>query len=359
MLAMSERATAQPWALWQPQRPPAVTRWATWLILAALSTFFAEVTCGNEPFALASWPGAPLMMLLYGSHLLVLAGVVFYRRRIRFATLYLAGVLFGLYEAYITKVVWGGGQDPGDLQVLGVDLFAALLLVLFWHGFMAFIVPLMVGEALLTRRREIAAALGRRWTARLRRPLLWIVAGAALGAFHGASVGDLGLSPLSSIGHGVIVALLVIFGRAMGATEWSLRQLLPRGIEWGVLLLLLLAQYAAYYNVTLWPAQTIPGPGPQAVVWAAYAMTAGLLLLSRRSAALPSRSGARAVAPEPLGRWVSLIAAFAVVSFGVSPLPASARQLVLVAFVLVGTAVGVLCFLGVAFRLLARSLSGR
>lgn len=55
--------------------------------------------------------GILAIMPLYTLHILVLSYVVFNIGRPRFYTLLSAGIIFGMYEAYITKVLW---SPPGE-----------------------------------------------------------------------------------------------------------------------------------------------------------------------------------------------------------------------------------------------------
>src|SRR5512138_349608 len=134
-----------------PPAPSRRVRMLFWLILGALSTFFAEVVCGSAPFALVDGGGLLLVLPLYGLHTLVLGTLVLGRPgRVSFGALFLAGVLFGLYEGYITKVLWNPPWDAEAFRLGGVAVLSTLMLALFWHPFMAFIVPLFAGECLLT-----------------------------------------------------------------------------------------------------------------------------------------------------------------------------------------------------------------
>jgi hypothetical protein len=55
-------------------------------------------------------------------------------------------VLFGLYESWVTKVVWAGyiGQTPGWGTVLGFAVAEVPVIVFFWHPVMSFIVPVLI-----------------------------------------------------------------------------------------------------------------------------------------------------------------------------------------------------------------------
>ena len=94
--------------------PPRRVRWLFWVILTAFSVFFAEITIGSMMFPFMDPFGLLVTCPLYGLHILVLATIVLKRGRASFASLYFAGNLFGLYEAYITKALVEPAVGNGD-----------------------------------------------------------------------------------------------------------------------------------------------------------------------------------------------------------------------------------------------------
>lgn len=56
--------------------------------------------------------------------------------------LYFWGILFGLYEAPITKVLWT--ITGGEIAFLGIDVVQFMVLVLFWHPIFSFITPILM-----------------------------------------------------------------------------------------------------------------------------------------------------------------------------------------------------------------------
>ena len=103
-----------------------------WVLMAMLSAFFAEVLSGSFIFPYVLPWGICSVLPLYGLHLLILAYFVF-RGRPKLHTLLLAGFIFGLYEAYVTFVLfdppWGdtlisiGGVSLIDYLVIFVSLY--------------------------------------------------------------------------------------------------------------------------------------------------------------------------------------------------------------------------------------------
>jgi len=71
-----------------------------WLVLAAFSTFFAEVFSGSDMFPFFNAWGILVVVPLYGLHIILLASQVYRVEKPRFSSLVFAGMIFGLYEAY-------------------------------------------------------------------------------------------------------------------------------------------------------------------------------------------------------------------------------------------------------------------
>ena len=158
-----------------------------WLILGTFSVFLAEVAGGSAPFPFFDAWGLYAVLPLYTLHIVFLSfAVVRPRRRVVFTALFSAGAVFGLYEAYITKVIWDPTWGERGLAVGGVFLAQTAMLVLYWHPFMAFLVPLVAGELLLTSSSDVLDALPGPVRRALRSP--WILIAAVLSAaFIGVS----------------------------------------------------------------------------------------------------------------------------------------------------------------------------
>ncbi|MGA9139988.1 MAG: hypothetical protein WBZ29_07185 [Methanocella sp.] len=157
--------------------PTRLEKYFSWILISLISFFFAEVIAGS-PMIISFAPGdlaaRPLWSLfttipLYGLHTIVLAWVVYRFAKPRLYTLFFAGIIFALYEAYITKVLWLGWGSNTVWYFGGIALVGTAILALFWHPFMSFIIPLFVSESILTRSREVLSGLPR--------PLLWLFSG--------------------------------------------------------------------------------------------------------------------------------------------------------------------------------------
>ncbi|NJE25094.1 hypothetical protein E3E22_00305 [Thermococcus sp. MV5] len=231
-----------------------------WLIIASFSVFFGEVTIGATLYPFFAFWGLLVILPLYGLHTLILGSVVYRFGKPRFETLYLAGVIFGLYEAYITKVVWNPGWES-PIHVAGIGIFEVLVIVLFWHPFMSFILPIGVAELLTSKRKVLPSVL-------LKRPYLFAFVFGMLESSNSPSPFASFTSAVSTLG--VILLLIYIWRQKFGRDD-DMEGLLPTKRELKFLIPVLLLYYGAL-GFGINPA-AIPEIGPQAIIWLLYALT--------------------------------------------------------------------------------------
>lgn len=89
----------------------AVARVAFLAWLSLLAYGLPEIFAGSSPGGLADLGVWALAIPLYALHLMSLSDLALRLRRLSWPALYLLGVIFGLYETWITKVVWAGYLD--------------------------------------------------------------------------------------------------------------------------------------------------------------------------------------------------------------------------------------------------------
>ena len=116
-----------------------------------LSMIFAEVFSGAFPlWFLGQW-GWFVTLPLYWAHAILLLNLAMKYERTSLTQLYLWGVLFGLYEGWITKVIWAGYM--GDVPAFGIFLGFAVgeffVIALFWHALFSFIIPILVFQIIV------------------------------------------------------------------------------------------------------------------------------------------------------------------------------------------------------------------
>ncbi len=115
--------------------------------------FFAEVLSGSSPFWVFVPESIIITTTIYLTHTLFFYNIAVRFRRETIVHLYFLGIVYGLYEAWITKVIVVGyiNTDPilGSFHQIAIAEF--ILLVLFWHPIMSFIMPLATIRVLLAK----------------------------------------------------------------------------------------------------------------------------------------------------------------------------------------------------------------
>jgi hypothetical protein len=83
---------------------------------------------------------------LYFAHFFLFTTLALWTGRTSFWSLYLWGVLFGLYESWVTKVIWHGYGGDGKFVIgsLGPYGFSEISMVVIFHPMMSFVLPLAV-----------------------------------------------------------------------------------------------------------------------------------------------------------------------------------------------------------------------
>ncbi|NIA25406.1 MAG: hypothetical protein GWP04_07525 [Gammaproteobacteria bacterium] len=212
----------------QPTLPRLRTKLAFWLLLGMLSTALAEVTVASQVAPFFTVAGLLIAFPVYSLHILVLGHLVAVRNKPTVSLVWTAGILFGFYEFLITKVLWNPPWTTDPFRIAGVAIPELLVIGLFYHAFMAFLMPLWIGERSLTNSRSIPLPkrLARIFSGKGR----W-VAPALFGLVAGATAQErVGLS----IASFALAAAGVLWWRRRGHTRWALIELLPdrREFRW-------------------------------------------------------------------------------------------------------------------------------
>jgi hypothetical protein len=129
---------------------PHENRWTLIILIGCLSMFMAEVFAGSSQMWFIDGWSLLVTYWLYLAHLLLFLNLAIRTKRTSIPQLYLWGVLFALYESWITKVLWSGypgSEGPAIALVGGIAILEFFTLVFFWHPILAFIMPILVFES--------------------------------------------------------------------------------------------------------------------------------------------------------------------------------------------------------------------
>ena len=270
------------------------------------SVMFVEVPAGSTMFPFFTVWGMLVVLPLYLLHSVFLVAVVFRFGRPNFWTLYSAGTLFGMYEAYITKVLWTSFRPEGPfVTVGGIALFETIILVLFLHPLLAFVVPMFFTEILCTNSSEIAQGLPARVRTFMQThpaPAIGLLM-ALLGFMQFVNSPSVQQSVLSGAGNSLVLGLALLWWRKSGGAIYPLRELLP-GLKGMRIFGIVLLCWYAFWGFVIKP-KSIPGVlHGQLTIWLIYA---GLLLLFvrclRQSRNTPNLFPNAEVAPGPPFRF--------------------------------------------------------
>lgn len=278
-----------------------------WILLGATSTFFAEVISGSSPFIFFDAWGLRVVFPLYSLHILVLAGLAFKNGAPRFSTLFFAGMLFGLYEAYITKVLW---QPPwgASISVLGVDLLAFGTLVPYWHNFLSFLIPLLVVELWATNSQVIFNALPSFVQSRLANPR-WQIGLAIWFGIVESAAREPGQSLVSGVANLLVIVVLFLLWRRFSQRKYPLVDLVPKGRSFWVFAFLL-AMFYIWAIPSILP-ERLPEFGAQLTILVIYLLVGLAFFASRRR---PADIDSRPLAIKWRPVW-TLIAAYLASTF--------------------------------------------
>ncbi len=260
---------------------PKKHQWLFWIILAAFSTFFAEVFSGSDMFPFFHSWGLLVVVPLYGLHIILLASLIYRAPQPRFSSLVFAGMIFGLYEAYLTKILWA--PTWGDPVIIaGFAPVETLVLVFWWHAWFSFIIPLLVAEKLLTD----STSLGRSLPGRIGRFFnsWWGLAGVMIfgGFFQSINSPSIGESVMSGLSNSaVLVILVMIWKRVTRDKTYGMDELLPNRKQFKWLLVPTAIMYLAM-AILIRP-DWYPGFVGHLMIWILYGVSFYLLSKSQKA----------------------------------------------------------------------------
>ncbi len=127
------------------------------LLIGCVVLFCAEVFSGAS-LRIGLWNPWTLIVTywLYFAHFFFFTTLAVRTGRTSCGSLYLWGVLFGLYESWITKVIWYGYGGSGKFVIGAIGPFgiSELSMAFIYHPIMSFILPLAIATLLFPTLRS-------------------------------------------------------------------------------------------------------------------------------------------------------------------------------------------------------------
>ncbi len=282
-----------------------------------LSFICAEALTGASLY----WVINPFSYLLsfpiYLTHILFFYSLAHHCGRRSLPDLYLFGILFALYESWVTKVLWAGypGEDGFILGTfLGHGIHETIVLILYFHPVVAFIFPLVVMGMLFPLLRAQIGLHDSFWgTKRLYHVLFWF-SFAAL-AFGPSQVFTSALHPLL---HWVPTLLLVYGGYKLTQRQIAKYPDAPPRLELSVrgtkiMGGVIAAVYVFTYFLLL--PERLPALWVQGVTLLLYAGTIALIIRLKRDD--PPDNCAPSVSPRRLLGYLAAMSVATILVFAV------------------------------------------
>ena len=126
-------------------------QWIYFLLIGCLSMLYAELFSGASQLWFFNVWSLLVTFPLYMVHVLFFFNLALRMKKTSPVHLYLFGVLFGMYESWITQVLWIGYSAEGPMvgTFLGIGIGEFLALVFFWHPILSFMLPILVFQLLI------------------------------------------------------------------------------------------------------------------------------------------------------------------------------------------------------------------
>ncbi|TXT54913.1 MAG: conserved membrane protein of unknown function [Candidatus Thorarchaeota archaeon] len=222
-----------------------------------LSIVFAEVFSGSAPLWFLDPWGIFVVFPLYWLHGLILLNLALRFHRSSPIQLYLWGIIYGLYESWMTKVIWAGymGEDsPQFGTFLGFAVGEFLVIALFWHAIFSFIIPIFVFEISALNENgdskwtQIIPSHGKFLVKNKKNEILFILA-FILGATMIAAGLNTELVPviIAILGNILLVVLTYFLAKRLSNGEMSIQQL-----RLGKKGMTLAALYLSFLYIFMW-----------------------------------------------------------------------------------------------------------
>jgi hypothetical protein len=266
------------------------------LLIGLVVLICAEVFSGAS-LQIGLWNPWTLLVTywLYFAHFFFFTTLAVRTGRTSFWSLYLWGVLFGLYESWITKVIWYGYSHNGKFAMSSIGPYgiSEMSMVLIFHPIMSFIIPLAIACLLCPSLR--------RWFPQL----AWLTSdskgartaqGYLIFSFAPVMAMNCGSPVNLALNLAMAIVLLVLLSRlarpVFSSSDGASLVVFGRRGFLGLCAYLVFLYEIAYAYLT---PEGLPSPTVQLATFAFYALAIVGLAMHRRRLPLDSS----AVAPDP------------------------------------------------------------
>ena len=263
------------------------------LLVGLIVLICAEVFSGAS-LGMGLWHPWTLLLTywLYFAHFFLLTTLAVRTGRTSLSSLYLWGVLFGLYESWITKVIWSGYNGDGKFAMghIGPYGFSEISMVFIYHPVASFILPLAVACLLCPPLRRLFPDLAwftrKTWGARIVQVYLVFSFAPTMAMNSGGPINLLANLAVAII---LLLALLRLARPVLSSSDG--RQIVAFGRRGFAGLCVYLALLYGVGYVALRP-EARPSVGVQLFTFVFYGLAIGGLWLHRRREPLLPEAGA-------------------------------------------------------------------
>ncbi len=287
------------------------------LLIGVIILICAEVFSGAS-LANGLWHPWTILLTywLYFAHFFFFTTLAVRTGRTSLSSLYLWGVLFGLYESWITKVIWSGYGGDGKfvLGAIGPYGFSEISMVFIFHPVAAFLLPLaiacLLSPVLRSHFPDLAIFTVKNRIARILQAYIVLSLAPVMGVNSG---GALNLAANLAVAIALVAVLMRVSRDALAAPD------AVRIVAFGRRGFIGLCVYlAALYGLTypfLRP-ECLPSAAIQAFTFVFYVIAIGGIWLQPRRA--PLAHEAAAVEPRERRLVVTCFATMIGIAFVVS-----------------------------------------
>ncbi|MBT3408653.1 hypothetical protein HN415_08300, partial [Candidatus Woesearchaeota archaeon] len=205
---------------------------------------------------------------------LVLITIIYKKGKPTLPVLFFAGMLFGLYEAYITKILWNPDWNLEAIRLGGVAVFTTITLILFWHVFFSFIIPIFIVENMFTKSSNILNLLPYKFKKLFinskKYKILLLLFFISIGIIIGGQIQN-PISVLISIISSILLFFITRFLWIRKIRDYKFEELLPNKKEFIFLCVLLILYYVMTFKGFRY--EYLPNLQSQASIWLIYTIT--------------------------------------------------------------------------------------